>query len=60
MQELALLVKESELRSRRGVVPFKGLLTGLIDQGVRHAQCRHEVVNAAVWGNSSAHCQALA
>lgn len=56
VQELAFLVEKGELSGRRGVVPLKGLLTGRIDQGVLHAQRRHEVVNAAVLGKSSAHC----
>lgn len=52
---VAFLMEKSELRGRRGVVPFEGLLTGRVDQRMGHAEGRHEIVNAVLLGQSSAH-----
>ncbi|MNI36210.1 hypothetical protein D3C73_902530 [compost metagenome] len=58
-QIFPLLVEECELRRRRRVVSLERLVAGIIEQCIRNAQCRDEVVNTAVLRKASAHGRVL-
>ncbi len=55
VQAIALKMQQRQLGGGRSVVASQWLIANVVDQGIGNAQHRHEVVNAPVLRQASAH-----